>query len=93
MEGFTFEGQNLMSIYNSTGTREGLMEALTEMRGYLDADETELMELTDSALEKLRRMDAAAFCTDRACAGIWRIRIPGRRFETICQQKHKSMHR
>lgn len=61
MEGFTFEEQNLMSIYNSTGTREGLMEALTEMRGYLDADETELMELTDSALEKLRRMDDVSF--------------------------------
>ena len=46
---FTFEEMNLMCIYN-TGTRAGLMESLTEMRGYLSPEETELMELTDSAL-------------------------------------------
>lgn len=61
MNEFTFEEMNLMAIYNASGTREGLIAALTEMRGYLDADETELMEMTDSALEKLRRMDNAAF--------------------------------
>ena len=61
MNEFTFEEMNLMAIYNASGTREGLMEALTEMRGYLDADETELMRMTDSALEKLKRMDDAAF--------------------------------
>ena len=53
MNEFTFEEMNLMAIYNASGTREGLMEALTEMRGYLDKDETELMKLTNSALEKL----------------------------------------
>lgn len=61
MNEFTFEEMNLMAIYNASGTREGLMEALTEMRGYLDKDETELMELTNSALEKLERMDDTAF--------------------------------
>lgn len=61
MNEFTFEEMNLMSIYNSTGTREGLIAALTEMRGYLDADETELLETTNSALKKLERMDDAAF--------------------------------
>lgn len=61
MNEFTFEEMNLMAIYNASGTREGLIAALTEMRGYLDADETELMEMTDSALEKLYRMDNAAF--------------------------------
>ena len=61
MNEFTFEEMNLMAIYNASGTREGLMEALTEMRGYLDKDETELMELTNSALEKLERMDDMAF--------------------------------
>ena len=61
MNEFTFEEMNLMAIYNASGTREGLMEALTEMRGYLDTDETELMGMTDSALEKLKRMDDAAF--------------------------------
>ena len=34
MENFTFEEMNLMCIYN-TGSRTGLMEVLTEMRGYL----------------------------------------------------------
>ena len=61
MNEFTFEEMNLMAIYNASGTREGLMEALKEMRGYLDKDETELMELTNSALEKLERMDNTAF--------------------------------
>ena len=61
MNEFTFEEMNLMAIYNASGTREGLMEALTEMRGYLDKDETELMKLTNSALEKLERMDDTAF--------------------------------
>ncbi len=51
----TFEERQLMSLYN-TGTREGLMDALTEMRGYLAPDETELRELTDSALMKLVSM-------------------------------------
>ena len=51
----TFEERQLMSLYN-TGTRTGLIAALEEMRGYLAADETELRELTDSAIAKLRRM-------------------------------------
>jgi len=51
----TYEERQLMSLYN-TGTRTGLMDALKEMRGYLEADETELRELTDSALLKLSRM-------------------------------------
>lgn len=61
MNEFTFEEMNLMAIYNASGTREGLMEALTEMRGYLDKDETELLELTNSALDKLERMDDVSF--------------------------------
>ena len=51
----TFEERQLMSLYN-TGTRTGLIAALEEMRGYLAADETELRELTDSALAKLRSL-------------------------------------
>ena len=53
---FTHDEVSLMSIYNAAGTREGLIAALTEMRGYLDAEEAELRELTDSALAKLRGM-------------------------------------
>lgn len=52
---FTNDEINLMCIYN-TGTREGLIAELTQMRGYLGADETELSSLTNSALEKLRNM-------------------------------------
>ena len=58
MGDFTFEEMNLMCIYN-TGSRTGLIDALTEMRGELSPEETELRELTDSALMKLRAMSAA----------------------------------
>ena len=51
-ENFTFEEQQLMSIYNP-GTRLGLIHALVEMRTYLDMDEQELKDLTDSAIAKL----------------------------------------
>ena len=56
----TYEEQLLMSLYN-TGTRQGLIDALTEMRGYLAADETELRKLTDSAISKLNRMTDAEY--------------------------------
>ena len=56
----TFDEQQLMSLYNP-GTREGLIAALTEMRGYLAADEAELRELTDSAIEKLNGMSDAEY--------------------------------
>ena len=51
-ENFTFEEQQLMSIYNP-GTRLGLIRTLVEMRTYLDKDEKELKDLTDSAIAKL----------------------------------------
>ena len=60
MNNFTFEEMNLMCIYN-TGSRTGLMEALTEMRGELSPEETELRELTDSALQKLQDMSDSEF--------------------------------
>lgn len=52
MSDFTFDEINLMCIYN-TGTRAGLMQALTDMCKHLEPDETELRELTDSTLRKL----------------------------------------
>lgn len=58
---FTHDEVSLMSIYNAAGTREGLIAALTEMRGYLNAEEAELRELTDSALAKLFRMSDAEY--------------------------------
>ena len=60
MGDFTFEEMNLMCIYN-TGSRTGLIDALTEMRGELSPEEAELRELTDSALSKLRAMSDAEF--------------------------------
>mgnify|MGYP000968820719 CR=1 FL=1 len=58
---FTHEEINLMSIYNADGTREGLIAILEEMRGFLEPDEDELRELTDSALEKLRELSDADY--------------------------------
>ena len=52
---FTNDEMNLMCIYQSD-TREGLIAALTEMQGYLDEDEAELRNLTDSALQKLGKI-------------------------------------
>ena len=57
---FTNDEINLMCIYN-TGTREGLIAELTQMRDYLGAEETELLSLTDSALGKLRGMSDAEY--------------------------------
>ena len=57
---FTFEEMNLMCIYN-TGSRTGLIDSLREMRGELAPEETELRELTDSALGKLQAMSDAEF--------------------------------
>ena len=60
MNAMTFEETNLLCIYNP-GTRQGAIEALTEMRGELSPDETELLALTDSTLAKLRAMTDAEF--------------------------------
>ena len=59
-ENFTFEEQQLMSIYNP-GTRLGLIHALVEIRTYLDKDEQELKNLTDSAIAKLNAMTDVEF--------------------------------
>lgn len=60
MGNFTFEETNLLCIYN-TGSRTGLIEALTEMCGELSPEEAELRELTDSALAKLRGITDAEY--------------------------------
>ena len=51
----TYEEQQLMSLYN-TGTRQGLLQALVAMKACLSQEETELTELTDSAVNKLKAM-------------------------------------
>ena len=55
MMNFTNDEMNLMCIYD-TGNRTGLINALSEMRKELDADEAALRELTDSVLNKLSAM-------------------------------------
>ena len=57
---FTHDEINLMAIYN-TGNRAGLIDELTEMRKYLEPDETELLALTDSALAKLNQLTNVEF--------------------------------
>ena len=44
-----------MILYN-TGNRKGLIAELTEMRSYLEPDETGLRKLTDSTIAKLKTM-------------------------------------
>ena len=62
MTALTFEETNLLCIYNP-GSRLGAIEALTEMRGYLEQDENELLALTDSTIVKLRAMTDTEFST------------------------------
>jgi len=52
---FSNDEMNLMCIYD-TGTRTGLIKALSEMRGELGTDEADLRRLTDSTIEKLSAM-------------------------------------
>jgi len=59
---FTNDELNLMCIYD-TGTRTGLIEALTTMREQLEEDETELIQMTDSAIRKLNAMSNADYET------------------------------
>ena len=57
---FTNDEMNLMCIYN-TGSRESLMWELREMRGYIGADQPELLAMTDSALQKLGKISDEEF--------------------------------
>ena len=52
MMNFTNDEMNLMAIYNA-GSRAVLMDALYAMREYLEADETELRDMTDAEFETL----------------------------------------
>ena len=47
-------------IYN-TGSRESLMRELREMRGYIGADQPELLAMTDSTLQKLEKISDEEF--------------------------------
>lgn len=60
MSNFTFEEQTLIRLY-SDGSRTGTVQALSDMRRYLEPDEQELRDLTDSALHSLRQMSDEEF--------------------------------
>ncbi|MBO4229768.1 MAG: transposon-transfer assisting family protein [Clostridia bacterium] len=51
----TYDETMILAIYN-TGTRKGTKDVLTKMRTYLEPDETELRELTDTVIRKLEAM-------------------------------------
>ena len=52
----TYEEQQLMALYNGSGTRAGLIAELKQMRGYLGDGDGDLLALTDSAIGKLEAM-------------------------------------
>lgn len=60
MSQFTVEETNLMCIYN-IGSRTDLIAELSEMQKHLEADETELLDLSNTVLEKLTAMSDSAF--------------------------------
>lgn len=60
MSKFTVEERNLIYIYN-TGSREGLISELTQMKTHLENDETELLELVQSVMDKTATMSDNEF--------------------------------
>jgi len=60
MSKFTVEETNLMCIYN-VGSRADLISELTEMQKHLEADETELLDLSTTVLNKLTAMNDSEF--------------------------------
>ena len=60
MTNLTHDEMNLLCIYQKN-TRIGTMEAITVMRQYLEQDETELYEMSDSLLTKLEQMSDEEF--------------------------------
>ena len=59
--GISFDEQEFMALYNASGTRQGLIDALEEMRPHLSAEESELKALTDSCIEQLNAMTDAEY--------------------------------
>ena len=57
----SFDEQEFMALYNASGTRQGLIDALEEMFGYLSPEETELKAFTESCIEKLKAMSDAEY--------------------------------
>lgn len=61
----SFDEQEFMALYNASGTRQGLIDALEEMRGYLGPEDAELKAYTESCVAKLKAMtDEEYRCMD-----------------------------
>ena len=56
----THDEMNLLCIYQKN-TRIGTMDSITVMQQYLEKDETELAEMSDSLLSKLEKMTDEEF--------------------------------
>ena len=52
----SFDEQEFMALYNASGTRQGLIDALEEMRGYLGPDDAELKAFTETCIKRLTAM-------------------------------------
>lgn len=65
MQTFTFDELNLLLLYYAD-SRTGQIANLEEMRGYLHEHETDLMQMTDSTLAKLRGMSDTEFAEFRS---------------------------
>ena len=57
----TFDEQEFMALYNASGTRQGLIGALEEMRPHLGPEDAELKAFTESCMEKLKAMSDAEY--------------------------------
>lgn len=60
MTNLTHDEMNLLCIYQKN-TRIGTMDAITVMQQYLEKDETELAEMSNSLLSKLEKMTDEEF--------------------------------
>ena len=72
MMDLTIDEKMLILLY-SPGTRMGLYGALQQMKEQLEEDETELLDLTNSVLQKLSDMDDEAF-EKRGIIPVWQER-------------------
>lgn len=60
MTNLTHDEMNLLCIYQKN-TRIGTMDSITVMQQYLEKDETELTEISNSLLSKLEKMTDEEF--------------------------------
>ena len=58
---FTNDELVFMSLYNSAGTRDGLLLELLELQDYLGPDDEYLRDLTESTIHKLRAISDETF--------------------------------